>query len=74
LRLARTAWRGRKNPAGLIKEQLEDPPPESGVRPPEAAVKAAAPPVHPVMAPPPVAAPVRAEVDPAHVELLLLLR
>jgi hypothetical protein len=71
--LARTAWRGRKDPAGLIKAQLDGPPPEPAARPPEAAVPVSMPPVAPVIVEP-VAPPVRVPVGPTHAELLLLLR
>ena len=74
MRLARTAWRGRKDPAGLIKAQLDDPPPESAAaRPPVPAVPASVPPVDPAVVQP-VAPPVRVPVGPTHAELLLLLR
>ncbi len=83
LKLARAAWRGSKDPAGMIKAQFTEEP-----RPPAPAVTAAVPAAAPVPAPEPagapapapalmtapVEAPVPEPVDDTPAKLLLLMR
>jgi len=83
IRIARAAWKGRQDPAGLLKAQLsgEPPPAQAQASLPAAAVAAA--PAGPAIAPPAVVAPaVVAAAEPlaqphehaTHTHLLLLLR
>lgn len=86
MRIARMAWRGRQDPAGLLKSQL------SGEQSPATAVQATAPgqlvagptaaptiarpappPAHPAVVQPAAVA-ARMEIDSVHTHLLLLLR
>jgi hypothetical protein len=73
-RIARTAWRGRRDPAGLIKSQLsDDPAPESAVQLPKAPVEGSVPHVQPAVMEP-AATLASVEGDATETQLLLLLR
>jgi len=71
LRIARAAWKGRQDPAGLIKSQLTDQPAPAEAQAPLPAPGA------PALAPAALPEPepvVQRHEDPTHAHLLLLLR
>jgi hypothetical protein len=71
MRIARAAWKGRQDPAGLLKAQLstDQPAQAAGAVAPTAALAPA-----PALAAP-AAEPLRqAQENPTHAQLLLLLR
>jgi len=69
IRVARAAWRGSKDPAGLIKAQLTDQPAQNAATGAPAVTAPAAAIFRPLPAPVPPPPP-----DPVHAQLLLLLR
>ena len=76
LRIARAAWKGSKDPAGLIKAQLSDEQPQAtqaaaSAPPPAAAAHPVPAPASPVAAEP-IAEPVAQQLDETHAHLLLL--